>query len=74
MTAPKIPASTKLTPSSFGAKSKKTRISKEAGTKQRRTAGRPIRFKSPISKERPALARMIIKAIFLKSLDIARMD
>lgn len=49
-------------------------ISQEAGTKDMRMALRPAFFKSFKSSDRPALIRIIIRAIFRRSADIERID
>ena len=49
-------------------------ISQEAGTKDRRIALRPAFFRSFKSSDRPALIRIMIRAIFRRSADIERID
>ena len=49
-------------------------ISQEAGMKDMRIALRPAFFKSFKSSDRPALIRIMIRAIFRRSADIERID
>ena len=72
-TAPKIAASSTVSPMSFGA-SKSTPISsKDAGTKHIRTAGRPSFFSPEVSSPSPARVRIMIRAIFRSSGEMPRM-
>ena len=50
------------------------RISKQAGTKHIRTAGRPTRFRSSTSSDSPARISMIIRAILRSSAEIPNME
>ena len=63
ITVPSIAESKSPSPKNFGAKIIIPRISKVAGTKHIKTAGLPTFFKSFISRFRPALVNIIIKAI-----------
>ena len=49
-------------------------ISQEAGIKDMRIALRPAFFRSFKSSDRPALIRIMIRAIFRRSADIERID
>ena len=49
-------------------------ISQEAGMKDMRIALRPAFFRSFKSSDRPALIRIMIRAIFRRSADIERID
>ena len=62
------------TPSSLGASRIIPRISKQAGTKHIRIAGLPTFFKSSRFSESPALARIMINAIFRSSDEIFKME
>ena len=73
-TAPSRAASSRVTPSSRGAKRVTAPISKRAGRKERRRAGRPTACKSLRSRERPALMRMTISAICRRSAETARIE
>ena len=67
-------ASIKLTLRKSGANRTKAAISKMAGTNDIRTAGRPTFFKSDTFNDNPALIRMIISAICLRSDEMLSMD
>ncbi|MPM16433.1 hypothetical protein SDC9_62813 [bioreactor metagenome] len=70
-TAPRMAASSKVMPNNFGANKMTARISKVAGKKVIRTAGRPIFLRSPKSIVKPARTRMTIRAIFRISAEMA---
>ena len=70
ITVPSVAESKSPRPKNFGAKIIIPRISKVAGTKHIKTAGLPTFFKSFISRFRPALVNIIIKAICRKSAEI----
>ena len=65
-------ASRTVSPISFGASSIIPRISRLAGTKHISTAGLPIFFSPDRSSPRPALVRIMIRAIFRNSDDMPR--
>ena len=73
-TVPIIAASSRLIPRIRGASASIPRISKEAGTKHISTAALPTFFKSSTSRFRPALVRMMISAICLRSAEMDRME
>ena len=66
-------ASTRVTPKIIGAKSTTASTSNVAGTNAISTAGRPTRFKSPKSSDRPARSRISISASFRRSPEMDRM-
>ena len=70
ITVPIMSASSRVIPNKTGARISIPIISKQAGTKHIRTAGRPTFFKSLISILSPARVKIIISAICLKSVDI----
>ena len=61
-------------PNSFGAISTIATISKQAGTKHIKMAGRPTFSKSFISKARPARVKIIIKATCLRYGDMDNIE
>src|SRR5699024_6485197 len=69
-TAPNIAASIKDIPNNKGAKTIIPRISKVAGRKLKRIAGRPTFIKSFRSKDKPARVKIIIKTICRISAEI----
>ena len=71
-TLPNMAASNIVIPNNLGAIKMTPKISKHAGTKHISTAGLPALFKSPISKDKPALVRMITKASLLRSAEIPK--
>ena len=73
-TAPITAASILETSSKSGAKRKKAKISKPAGTQDIIIAGRPTFFKSERLRESPAFKRIIMSAICRNSDDIDRID
>ena len=73
-TEPMIAASRTVIPRSLGARTSMPRISKQAGTKHIRTAGRPTRFRSSTSSDSPARISMIIRAILRSSAEIPNME
>ena len=73
-TAPITAPSSGLSPKSSGANKKYPRISKLAGTQDIMTAGRPTFFRSARLSDSPALSRMMMSAICLKSAEMERMD
>ena len=72
-TQPMMAASNTEMPSRRGASSTIPAISKQAGTKQSSTAGRPARFRSASSRFRPARVRMMMSAMRRRSAEMARM-
>ena len=72
-TAPRMAASSGATPSSRGASRTMPRISKQAGRKHMRKAGRPTRFRSARSRESPARVRMMTRAICRRSAEMSSM-
>ena len=69
-TLPIIAASSKEIPNNFGANKIIPTISKQVGTKHINIAGLPTLFKSLKSRFNPARINIIIRAIFLNSLDM----
>ena len=74
MTAPRTAASRALIPRSPGARRSIPAISKDAGRKHMRTAGRPTFLSSERSRFRPALVKIMMRAIRLKSAEIMRIS
>ena len=74
MTVPIIAASKIEIPSSLGANKIIPPISKHAGTKHIKTAGRPTFFRSLRSNDNPALIKIIIRAILLRSDEIFKIE
>ena len=73
-TAPITAASVLVIPSITGASRIYPRISKDAGTKDIITAGRPTFFKSSRFRDSPAFRRIIISAILRRSAEMESMD
>lgn len=71
-TEPRIRDSNGLKSKSVGASNKTPNSSNVAGRKHIKMAGLPSFLKADKSSPKPALVSIIIKAIFLKSADIAR--
>ena len=71
-TAPIMAASNVVSPNNLGASNTIPISSNVAGRKHIKKAGLPSFFKPDKSKPKPALVSIIIRAIFLKSADIAK--
>jgi hypothetical protein len=69
-TLPKIKPSIKVIENNQTDRKAIANISSVAGKKLSKIAPRPTTFKSFISSDKPALSKMTISAIFLKSADI----
>ena len=70
ITVPKIAASSRLTPKSFGASKSIPAISKDAGKKHISTAGRPTFLRSETFRFNPARVNMMMRAICRRSAEI----
>ena len=73
-TAPITAASILDIPRIAGAKKTYPAISQVAGTNDSKMAGLPTFFKSSMSKDKPALSKIIINAIFRKSAEIESIE
>ena len=74
MTEPRIAASSSEMSSSFGASNIIPAISKQAGTKHIKIAGRPTFFKSSRFNDNPARIKIMIRAILRRSADTDKME
>ncbi|MPM13434.1 hypothetical protein SDC9_59791 [bioreactor metagenome] len=70
-TVPRMADSNNVMPNNFGANKVTAKISKVAGKKVIKIAGRPIFLRSPSSMVKPARTGMTIRAIFRMSAEMA---